>query len=187
MHLLKIEIYRKFFHFAGLIFFFIYLLLPNYALIIFFTLLFIDIVFENLRMHIPSVNNFLMKIFKSIHRENEVYKTSGLFWTFSGITLTTLLFNNPNIIKLAILTFVFADGLAGLIGILCGKKKIINNKTLEGSLTCFFVSFIVGLFFLSVFDSFIYAAVITLVEITNILNDNFLIPVVGGFCGYILL
>ena len=51
--------------------------------------------------------------------------------------------NRPEIGAVGILVLGYGDGLAAVIGKAYGKKKLVNNKSLEGSLTMFVASLVV--------------------------------------------
>jgi dolichol kinase len=79
-----------------------------------------------------------------------------------------------------IIALGLGDGIAGLIGKKYGKKKIFYNKkkSLEGSLSMFFVVFLGSLFLIQdVFTSFVIGLTATFVEsLSNEAIDNLTIP-----------
>lgn len=105
--------------------------------------------------------------------------------------------SNPYIGAVGILTLGYGDGLAAVIGKKYGKRKLINGKSLEGSLTMLVVSFIVVLTLallngltlpLALLVSTVIAVFATLVELyTQKGLDNLSVPLLSSLVYYLLL
>lgn len=100
-----------------------------------------------------------------------------------GILLAALIYPLESA-SVAIYALAFGDGLASLVGKLCGRIKIpfSGGKTLEGSLACFFAvlisSFLVCRNFL---EALIIASAGMLIELLPLKDyDNILIPILIG-------
>ena len=105
--------------------------------------------------------------------------------------------SNPYIGAVGILTLGYGDGLAAVIGKKYGKRKLINGKSLEGSLTMLVVSFIVVLTLallngltlpLALLVSTVIAVFATLVELYTPKGlDNLSVPLLSSLVYYLLL
>jgi len=144
------EIKRKMVHLLSLIYVFGYWYLPK-AIVMFGLVIAVVFVvlFEYLRFKIPKFNDFFKSKFKGFYRPGEADKISALSGTLSGALLTVLIFPDKHMVFASFLYFVFGDSAAALVGKVFGRHKIFSGKSLEGSLACLVVCFILGLF---VFD-----------------------------------
>jgi dolichol kinase len=195
-HFLKqrsdIHLARKIWHFLGVLL--ILVIYHNVSrsmalqLITFFTCLFV--VFDIMRSYFPDVNNFLVSIFYAFMREHERNSLAGTTYLLSGTFLIMFLFPKP-IVTLALMFLAVADPLAGYVGVLYGKDKIMGEKSLQGFVTAFICcSVIAGFFF------FVHKIMIDRILIVSILSgligafaelipifkldDNFTFPVVSS-------
>lgn len=113
------------------------------------------------------------------------------------VIFTFGIINRPEIGAVGILVLGYGDGLAAVIGKAYGKKKLINNKSLEGSLTMLFASAIVVTVILLVsgvalVTTLILAIVITILSTVIELYtpkglDNLTVPLFSSLIIYILL
>lgn len=105
--------------------------------------------------------------------------------------------NRPEIGAVGILVLGYGDGLAAVIGKAYGKKKLINNKSLEGSLTMLFASLIVvtvillvsGVALVTTLVAAIVVAILsTVIELYTPKGlDNLTVPIFSSLIVYILL
>jgi dolichol kinase len=139
-------------------------------------------ILEGCRMRFPSFNKRLMHVLKGAYRESETNKVSGLPWTLSGSFFTMLLFPDRNIVLASLFYLALGDAAAALVGKRMGKRKIFWDKTLEGSLACFVVCLIVGMFFFKLPLALAGALAAAVIEIFPwALNDNFWMPIISAF------
>ena len=92
------------------------------------------------------------------------------------------LFENKNFVLASFLYLAFGDAVAALAGKAWGKHKIYAGKSLEGSLACFIVCFIAGLFLLPTWQ-FAFAGALIAAFIETIpwpLNDNFWMQILNA-------
>lgn len=91
--------------------------------------------------------------------------------------------------SLAIYALAFGDGIASLAGRAIGRVKLIDGKTLEGSLACFGTVWIATLIVTEdVMISLVIAATATLLEFVPSKDlDNIILPVGVGLIATILL
>ncbi|MDR1243573.1 MAG: hypothetical protein LBJ79_00030 [Endomicrobium sp.] len=178
----KDEIKRKFVHLMCLIYILGYWYLPKNFVVLGLSIAITIVVFlEILRFKVHSFNNFLKDNFKGFYRQQEADKMCGLVWTLSGALITILMFPNKYMVFASFLYLVFADAAAALIGRAFGKHKILFGKSLEGSMACFLVCFIIGLFMFNFWFAFIGAIIATFVEaVPWKLNDNFWMQIINA-------
>jgi len=177
------ELKRKSFHLLSLIYIFGYWLLPKEIVLWSMgVIIFLVAIVEGARMRFPSFNKRLMQALRGAYRESEVNKVSGLPWTLSGSFFTMLLFPDKNIVLASLFYLALGDASAALVGKRMGKRKIFWDKTLEGSLACFFVCFLIGLFFFKLPLALVGALAAAIIELFPwALNDNFWMPIISAF------
>lgn len=148
---LKNEIKRKLFHQLGLLYLLIYWIFPRTFCVWFLGVVLVALgSIEFVRLRRPEVNAWFLKRFGGIHREAEIMKVSGIFWTLLGCWATMVIFTNPRIVKTALGFLIFGDTAAALVGQKWGKTpwKSIPAKTMEGSAAFAGISMLWALFFL---------------------------------------
>ena len=129
---------RKIWHFLGVIT--IIVIYHNVSramalqLITFVACLFI--VLDILRGYFPIINQGLMSVFAPIMREHERNSLAGTTYLLSGAFIIMFLFPKP-IVTLSLLFLSMADPLAGYVGVLYGRDKIIGQKSLQGFVAAF--------------------------------------------------
>ncbi len=177
------EIKRKTFHILTLLYVLAYWYMPlGIVLWSMFILILAVLAGEIIRAKNENFNIFILKILGGVHRESETHKISGLPWTLSGAFFTMFLFENKNFVLASFLYLAFGDAVAALAGKAFGKHKIYAGKSLEGSLACFIVCFIIGLFLLPTWQfALIGAFAATVIEsIPWPLNDNFWMQILNA-------
>ena len=133
--------------------------------------------------------------------EKKDKKDYGTIWYPISFVLLIVIFWNINYkipALLGLLIMSYGDGLATIIGIKYGKRKIKafkKVKTLEGSITMFFTSlFVIFLVVLlaekiDIFHSFFRASIIafisTLAELYS-KEDNLGVPIISAFTYYFI-
>ncbi len=129
------------------------------------------------------------RILEFVEREENL-KTLPARQAFSlslGLIITSLLFDEK-IVEIAIISTAIYDGFATIGGKLFGKTKLINNKTLEGSIIGIIANTLALMFIVDFYTALLISIFVSFIELfstsKNILDDdNFLIPVcVGIFC-----
>ncbi len=169
----KGELLRKSIHLCSLsIPIIYYFITKSTALSILIPLTIISVLVDFARYFIPSLNNFVIKIFGFIMREHEndfsKKNLNGASYVFIAATLTLWIF--PKIIFItAFSMLIICDTAAALIGRKFGKHKFLS-KSLEGT----FAFFIFGIF------------VVLLAPKVEGLFLEFLIGVFGGAIGAIV-
>jgi phytol kinase len=105
--------------------------------------------------------------------------------------------NRPEIGAVGILVLGYGDGLAAVVGKAYGKRKLVNNKSLEGSLTMLLASFVVILVVLLVSGAALVTTLIAAVVVSILSTvielytpkglDNLSVPLFSSLLIYILL
>jgi dolichol kinase len=176
------ELIRKGFHFCAVFYIIGYYFLPPTPVIwIMGVLLFLIVSFEFSRLVYPKLNKWwLINFFvQGAYRREEIRKPSVLPFTFGGAFFTMLLFTQRPIVLAALCYQVFGDSISAIIGQKFGKIKLIR-KTLEGSLACFLVCFLIGIFFFNYKIALLGAMTATIVELF-FPYDNLFLPIISAF------
>ena len=141
---------------------------------------------ELVRLIDPDANRFIVRRFRFLLRRSEVHTVTGTGYFLLGAFLSVWLFRPV----FAILYLIFGDFLAALVGKAIGRIKLIARKSLEGSLACFTVCFVIGvaLFWNVTPDlpitlqlAVIGAIAATVAELVPLkINDNLTMPLISG-------
>ncbi len=143
----EIKIARKILRSGGVIFPLLYFLFNRQiALTVIFAIGLFFIVLEILRFRLPVLNN--SRILKLFLKKEENKKVSGIVLFIISSYLTVLLFPR-RIAIISLLFLIFGDMSAEIIGLKFGKIKILGEKTIEGSLSCFVICLIIGSFLMN--------------------------------------
>lgn len=138
---------------------------------------------EFLRIRRPEINAWFIAKFGGIHRESEILKPSGIFWTLLGCWLTMVIFLDRVIVVTAVGFLVFGDTFAALGGRWWGKRPMPGNptKTVEGSVSFAVVSLLWALLFVKPHGALLGAIVAAWAESAQLKwNDNMCIPLAGA-------
>ena len=150
---------------------------------------------EVTRKFSPAWNDFLVdKLFGAISRPRERYRINSATYYLSALVIITLV--TPKVaVCAAVLVLALADPAAMIVGFNWGRRRIYEDKTLEGSVGFFVVAFLAVFVYLllaaaelSFFACLGYALSVsvvgTLVELySGKLDDNFTIPVACALFG----
>jgi dolichol kinase len=146
-------------------------------------------ILEQIRINYPELAGNVKVINKYLFRAEEQLKESAGVPYVMGVLLTLISF--PKVVALvAIYTLAIADPLSAIIGIRFGKTKVVENKSLEGSLAFFGATFLITFFvffwwtsFLKIMLgtiillSFLVAFICSLFEMIPLrIDDNLTIP-----------
>ncbi len=151
---------------------------------------FIFIVAELLRMRYPRLYRLYLKIFGFMIRHHERRtKFTGATFVFLGSFLTVFLFPKE-VAVISLLFLTIGDPTACLIGLACGKHKLIREKTLEGSLAFVIAGLLATLWIPTVpftikIVGVILAGLIELIPWR--IDDNLMIPLLSGTIMMILM
>jgi len=201
----KNELARKFVHLLSVLIILTYFIASDIfsreiALIILVLILIVFLELEYFRLEIGGKIPVLNKIWKYVRRKKEKNKLGADIFFLLGAILVLSVFELRVAIA-AILMTIFGDMGAALIGQRFGKHPFfLKDKTWEGTLTEFFVDFLMAAFvffgdnLLAVYNLeiwvVIFAMAITATFVETIIykmDDNLLIPIFSGFVGQVIL
>lgn len=186
------EFFRKMFHLVGGLLIVVgYTLLLNYfsdrvAILAMTAILLLLLELEYIRLeHRPKIVSIIDNIFRSHEKDNI---SSAAFMVISCIICFSAF--GYWVAFVALFMTVFGDFFAALVGRAFGKTKIVNNKTVAGTLAGLLANLTVGILILPNFVLLVTAMafVATFVElITNKLEDNLTVPLFAGFIGQMIV
>lgn len=151
-----------------------------------------------LRVHHKPFRKFIYRLWGKMYRRWELRRMTGSTYLLTGGALSLYLFE-PNIAAISTGFIIVGDIFAAFVGKIYGRHVIyshrnsdctIRKKTWEGSSAFFVGALITGLCVpgISLLDTFLGAAVATLVELVSFfIDDNFSVPIaVGIFLQFIM-
>lgn len=136
-------------------------------------------------------NDFLMRLTDKINHPHERYRVNSSTWFATALFLLALT-HEPIAGAAAVLVLGFGDPIAGLIGRRWGRTKLVNGRSLEGTVAFAVSSFVVVFIMFAIwhgstpyetaFAVCLVAAVAgALTELfSRRIDDNFAIPLVVG-------
>ena len=145
------------------------------------------LVLELLRLRFATINRWFIFFFRPVMREREFTTLAASIYISLSALIAFLLFEKEVAI-VAICFLAVGDPLSGIVGNRFGRRRIFN-KSMEGHLTCFLSSLVVGLVLswsildispLVVLIGAFSAAFIQALPLP--LNDNLTIPLFSGLC-----
>lgn len=176
-----INLYRKFFHiFWGLFLYFLSSCLSFLHFTIFLIFLFFLLtLFEIFRLYKPYFLP-LKSIWQPLLKKEEKDRFNDAWFFLAGVIISWFFLDLKNF-QTIVLILAFSDPFASIIGHSLGRKKLKNNKTLEGSLTFFTLSLIITYFQVEnfSFSMVLFCLILSLTEVFT-KRDNFWIPVIGS-------
>ena len=142
---------------------------------------------KNKNLFISSIfKKYLFFMMRDSEKKGDI---SGATWVIVGSLFTIILVPNPFCI-ISLFFLAIGDSFAALVGIKYPYKKIINNKTLSGSLACFIACYIVANILnqnLNQMILFFGAFTATMIELFLVrINDNISMPILSGLAMYII-
>jgi len=160
-----------------------------------------SVVVELLRFRNPWVQALFMKSAGSMLRESERKSFTGSTHLFGAALVCSVIFiQTPAIAAMVLSAFILGDAIAAIVGLSIGKIKI-GKKSLEGTLACFVLCFVLFVFVfplvpgllqsyggsLSLPVALLGSFAIALLELVPVrlsrtftVNDNFIVPVLTG-------
>lgn len=97
---------------------------------------------EILRLKFDDLNQVFVNACRSVLRDSEVNGFTGTPLFLLGIGLSFLAFDEQ-IALLATIILSLADPASSFVGIRYGKRKVLEDRTFEGSYACFIMAFLV--------------------------------------------
>lgn len=153
-------------------------------------------VMEQIRINYPEMSQKVMPLMKFIMRAEEQLKESAMVPYAFAVLLTIITFPKP-LALIAIYTLAISDPLSAIIGIKYGKRKVVEHKSVEGSLAFFTSALIISLFVLSATLGGFSISVLIISLVLSIgtsifemlplkVDDNLTIPLFTAFFGWVI-
>lgn len=153
-------------------------------------------VMEQVRISYPKFANKFLPMTRFVMRAEEQLKESAMVPYVFAVLLTIITFPKP-IALVAIYTLAIADPLSAIVGISFGKTKIVEHKSVEGSLAFLVSTFLIslGLFSLTlggvgvvpITISLLLALLTSAFEMIPLkLDDNLTIPLFTAMTSWVL-
>lgn len=131
---------------------------------------FIDL--EMRGIHVPIISSLI----EHLERPGVFPGKGAFFFVFSS--LVTLILFPSEITAIGVLVLSVLDGMATLFGLRYGRIRIINHKSIEGSLGAVLITFLILLVIMNPVQAAIISIVAGVVELGSPVDDNLLIPLV---------
>ncbi len=143
---------------------------------------------EITRRIFPGWNDILLKILGPIAHPHESWRVNSATWYTTALCILAML-GNPMVGSLGVIILGFADPAAGLIGRRWGIHRLVNGRSVEGTVTFAVVGFVAAMAVMTIFYPAIalsHAAAISgvgavvgaIVELySRRIDDNISIPV----------
>jgi len=150
---------------------------------------------DRIRIHYPELVERAPWVNRYIVRAEEQFRESAMIPYVIGTLLTILTFLKAVAIS-AIWTLAIADPLSAIVGIQWGRRRLLPNRTVEGSLAFFAATFVVTLMALvlvagnpwstaAAASAFVGLAAAAFDLAPVRLDDNLTIPLFVGFVGWV--
>ena len=191
---MKREIYRKLFHIFSILLLLIPLYLCGNTCLASILGAFLIIFFFISKF---QVNNTLTKLYwallEKIEREENL-KTLPAKQAFSlaiSLIIVSLLFPKE-IVAVSIITLAVYDGISTIAGKLFGTHKLINNRSIEGTLAGLIINTLVLSYFIGFWNALIvsiFAGILEMFSTSDSIfsDDNFTIPLGVALLTYFLM
>jgi dolichol kinase len=152
-------------------------------------------ILDRVRIHYPELLQRVPQVNAAFFRAEEQLKESAMIPYAIAVLLTILTF--PKAIALvAIYTLAISDPLSAVVGITWGRRHVVDDKTVEGSLAFFAATFVIAVTALGAmtdapavrlvgagFAIGLAGAVFEMLPMR--IDDNLTIPLLVGFAGWI--
>ncbi|HIE59612.1 MAG TPA: hypothetical protein EYH43_04630 [Persephonella sp.] len=134
------------------------------------------------------ITQLLWFFIENLEREENLktFPAKEAFSLALGITIVSLFFEEK-IVAISIISLAIYDGIATIIGMKFGKIKLLNNRTLEGTVAGIIVNTIALSFIINPLIGLIISIFVAVIEnISSSKEDNFYIPVATAFFSFFL-
>ncbi len=141
---------------------------------------------DSLRLKFPAIQKKYVQYFKNLMKSSEHHSYSSIpQFLFANAILVG--FFPKEIAVLAMLFLILGDPFAAYIGSKYGRKRLFNNKSLEGALGGIILSFLIGTIFLAfVSGSAEYHSELSLWDSSGIKLYPLIILGIGSISAFIL-
>jgi dolichol kinase len=178
------EMKRKLYHHLSLGYLLFYIVFSRAAALWVLGLLLLALsAVEWIRLRRPEVNDRFLRAFGGLHREEEIMRPSGIFWTLLGTWTTLLVFTNQRVVLPALGFLVFGDTVAALAGRRWARHPWPRNplKSYEGSAGFVLASTVWAITVMGWPAALLSSLAAAWFESRSYRwNDNFWVPLLGG-------
>lgn len=115
----------------------------------------------------------------SAFERDGAFPGKGSFYFVASALFCSIVFR-PDVAFVAVLSLAILDAVATVAGIRFGRHRIVNGRTLEGSLSGFAVLYAVLLTFTGPVAALTASAVAAVAELISPIDDNLVVPLVVG-------
>ncbi|KAL0241339.1 hypothetical protein GEMRC1_006574 [Eukaryota sp. GEM-RC1] len=196
---LQRELRRKSFHFIGYIYPVLYYIIISTKMgtkrdVVLLSAI-VCVIVQLLELNRVSGRNPVTALNRNLLRSSEQRELAAIFYTVLGNMLTILLVSTPSAI-IGLTNAVLGDLTASLVGVTWGRHRLVRKKSIEGSLGCLIVCFLVNLHFLTYFMLFPITSAMLVAGLTSVtttlselfatdglLGDNLIIPIFTSVSG----
>jgi dolichol kinase len=152
---------------------------------------------EGTRRIWPAWNSVLMRLFRPVAHSHEAHGVNSATWYVTAWALL-LATTHEHAANVGVLALAFGDPVAGVVGRKLGRRKLLANKTLEGSLAFLAATAIVGAAYLAwlghvaIGPALATAALAGLVGavaemLSTRVDDNLSVPLLSGWAAALTL
>jgi phytol kinase len=159
---------------AGFIYF-VQFIDESYAILTLIAVVFVGIVIADAvdrGIKVPLFSYLIGKL-----ERKDTFPGKGTIYFFIS-TLFCLAFFGSTITVIAIVMLAILDSVTTVAGINFGRKKILGNKTLEGTACGIGAGFVIMLFFTGPINALVLSAAAGITELVSPVDDNLTIPIV---------
>lgn len=133
------------------------------------------------KMKIPVFDWFI----KTFERK-QAHPGKGALYFFLGAFIALVFFGH-SIVFVSVLLLAYLDSFSTIVGKACGRTKMWNGKSLEGTLAGFAAGFLVISFYVPAASAVFIASASALAELFTPADDNLVIPPFASLIIYILM
>ena len=185
----KYEVYRKIIHILSIVFPITYIFIHNnnYFTIIILALTILLIIIDYFRNTNNLIKIFFNYILSNVVRDYEQDEFLGATYMMLSFSLITFLFPK-NIVITSMFILSLSDTIAAIVGIKFKKIILVNNKSLEGTISFILITILILINLnLSLINLVIISIILGLVELLSPTRyDNFTIPLISSILLYII-
>jgi len=153
-------------------------------------------ILDRVRIHYPELLQRIPRVNAAFFRAEEQLKESAMIPYAIAVLLTILTF--PKVIALiGIYTLAISDPLSAVVGITWGRRHLVPDKTIEGSLAFLGATFVVAVTALAAATGATFVALVGAAFLIGLagavlemlplrIDDNLTIPLLVGFASWIV-
>jgi dolichol kinase len=136
---------------------------------LFFGMILIDLILHGYTLP------FFSAVLNYVDRRDPLPGKGAFYFAVSALTCGILF--PAHAVVVALVSLAVLDGVATIVGIRFGRTRIYNRKSVEGTVTGIFITFLFLLLFISIQGALIVAVITGIIEMFSPLDDNLVIPI----------